>query len=70
MSSSSSDKATFCTVAEVAQRLQTGPRQVLQMIASGRLRAVNISSGSKQPRWRIHEDAILEFATSCHKTAD
>jgi len=49
------------TVAGGAAALTTSPDHVLDLIHSGRLKAVNIGRGTKRPRWRIAPEALKEF---------
>jgi hypothetical protein len=41
------------TVAGAGEVLVTSPDHVLDLIHSGRLKAVNVGRGTKRPRWRI-----------------
>ena len=50
----------YYTVRQFADRLQVGVHTVLSLIHSGRVRAVNVSTG-KRPTWRIPLDAVLAF---------
>jgi excisionase family DNA binding protein len=60
---------TLLAVADVAVRLAVKPRLVLSLIASGKLRAVNVSVRPGRPTWRIPPEAIAEFLTSNQATA-
>lgn len=57
-------EAAYLTVQAVAARLAVTDEQVLALIHSGRLRAVNVSVGRK-PRWRI-DPADLDLFLSAH----
>jgi len=46
---------------EVAERLRTSTRQVLRMISTGDLRAINCGLGKKRPRWVIDQSDLEEF---------
>lgn len=50
------------TTKQAAEHLGVSARTVDRLIASKRLRAVNISSGAKRPTWRIHYCDLLAFA--------
>jgi len=52
------------TVADVAARLRVRDRQVLALIAGGRLRAVNVSVRTGRPTWRISPEALAEFESA------
>ena len=54
---------SYLTVRQFAERMQIGTDCVLTHIHSGRLRAVNVSTG-KRPTWRIPLDAIVTFETA------
>jgi excisionase family DNA binding protein len=49
------------TVAGAADRLNTSPDHVLDLIHSSRIKAVNVGRGTKRPRWRIAPEALKEF---------
>lgn len=55
---------TLLTVADVAARLVVGEAQVLDLIHSGRLTAVNVGLGAQRPRWRLTPEAIDTFLAS------
>lgn len=46
------------TVAEVAEQLAISADQVRTLIASGRLRAVNLGTGLRRTCWRISPEAV------------
>ncbi len=48
------------TVKEVAEELKLSEKKVRSLIASGRLRAVDVGSGSRKV-WRIKEEWLEEF---------
>lgn len=50
----------FLSTREVANRLSVTTDQVIALIRSGRLVAVNVGIGRK-PRWRILEDDLHTF---------
>jgi hypothetical protein len=54
------------SVSDVAERFAVSPHAVLSWIASGELRAINVSrkGKSKRPTWRISATAIAEFELS------
>lgn len=60
--------ASFLSVPEIATRLGVKSDKVLQWIASGQLRGVNVAERvAQRPRWRISEadlDAFLEVRSS------
>jgi len=49
------------TVQEVSQLLNVHFTKVYTFIRSGDLHAINISTGSKRPRWIIPKSYLLEF---------
>lgn len=55
------------TVSAIATLLSISEEQILAHIKAGRLKAVNVGSGTVKPRWRIsqaHLDAFLESRTA------
>lgn len=54
----------FMTPPEVAERLGVSPERVIGWIRGGKLRASNLSDGSKRPRFRISPDALDDFLRS------
>jgi hypothetical protein len=46
---------------DVAPRINSSAAHVVRLCSLGLLRAVNISTGTKKPRWRISEAAVQEF---------
>lgn len=55
----------YLTVREVQTRLRLGkPDAVLAAIRSGRLAALNVSSGSGRPTWRIAEPDLAAWLAS------
>ena len=63
------DDAPMFTVATAATRLSVAIPAVLSLIASGKLMAINVSLGSKRPRWRI-ERAELERFLAARQSGD
>jgi excisionase family DNA binding protein len=49
------------TIPEVAHRLRSSPRSVLALIQAGRLRAINVGTGAKRPRWIVDQDDLERF---------
>ena len=47
--------------AQAAQRMGCSIAHVNTLIRTGKVGAINISAGSKLPRWRIQEEALVEF---------
>lgn len=56
--------AAFFTVAQVAESLGVGVDAIIGHIHAGRLRAANIGSGTRRPRWRITAEALDAFIES------
>jgi hypothetical protein len=54
----------YLTPPQVAARLRVNVHKVLTWINSGRLRALNISTGHERPRYRIAECDLLVFLDS------
>jgi len=52
--------STYSTPPQIAERLGVSPEKVQGWCASGKLRAVNVSDGSR-PRWKISPEALEEF---------
>ncbi|MBQ3059533.1 MAG: helix-turn-helix domain-containing protein [Desulfovibrio sp.] len=52
------------TVKDTAKIMRVSTQTVRRLITSGRLRALNLSLGTKQPLWRIHEQWIADYAQS------
>jgi len=51
--------------ADIAERYGIDHAKVLNWIAAGALRAVNVATNpSGRPRWRISEEALAEFEQS------
>lgn len=60
----------FLTVADLTVRWQCNKKSVLQAIhIPGGLKAINIGN-SRQPRWRIREDDLLQYERSRENHAD
>ncbi len=49
------------TPPELAKVLRVDVHAVLRWIANGELRAVNVGSGRKRPRWRIAAEDVAAF---------
>lgn len=49
------------TAAQAAARLGISRTRVYRLIARGRLGAINMSAGDKQPRWAIRSDVFERF---------
>lgn len=49
---------------EIARRLRVRSHKVLGWIHSGRLRAIDISSGHRRPRYRVHEADLAVYLES------
>lgn len=51
------------SVKDICERYNVSPKSVLQWIACGELRAINVgrSLAKKKPRWRITQDALDAF---------
>lgn len=47
---------------EAAVRLNTSVKRVLEMIATGELKAINTSKGRVRPRWAIPEESITALS--------
>lgn len=47
--------------AQAAQRMACSETHVHTLIRLGRLKAINIGAGEKHARWRIPEEALVEF---------
>ncbi|MBB5142517.1 helix-turn-helix domain-containing protein [Desulfovibrio intestinalis] len=54
----------WLTLRDVAEILLISPATVRRLIASGRLKASNVSSSTIRPLWRIHPQWLEEYATS------
>ena len=52
--------ANHLNTRDAAERLSVTPDQIVALIRSGRLPAVNVGVGRK-PRWRISEDDLETF---------
>ena len=48
-------------VPEVSAHLRCGTERVLRLIRAGELRAINVGTGSKRPRWVIDAADLEEF---------
>lgn len=55
------DGGRLLETSEVAKRLRCSTHHVRNLIAARKIRAVDISVGEKLPRYRIPEDALLEY---------
>lgn len=51
-------------VGEVADKLRVSAQHVLDLIAEGKLRAVNIAAGSDREHWRIPVESYHAFIAS------
>lgn len=49
------------TVSEVAERLRASRRSVLTLVSTGRLRALNVGTGDKRPRWVVDQADLEAF---------
>ena len=49
---------------QVAKRLNIARTGVYQLIDSGQLVAINVSTGQERPQWRITPDALQDFMSS------
>ena len=49
------------TVKEVSEFLNIHPTKLYKLIESGKLKAVNISTGSKRPNWRVPDEWLKDF---------
>lgn len=54
-------KDTTYKVKEVAEMLSIHKGKVLLLIHTGKLRAVNVSTGDKRPTWRIPNSDLQRF---------
>ena len=63
-SSSTVTAGRFLTTANVAEHLSVSVDQVVSLIRSRRLAAVNVAVGTKKPRWRISPEALESFLTA------
>lgn len=54
------DRQIF-TAQQVAEKLEVSCQHIYELIAEGRLEAVNVSIGDVQPRWRISLESIERF---------
>ena len=52
------------TVKELCTFLNIHSTKIYKLIESGKLKAVNISTGSKRPNWRIPDEWLKEFLNS------
>ena len=52
------------TVADVAARIGLTVPAVLALIHSGEITAINVSSGTQRPRWRVAPDDLSFWLTS------
>ena len=53
---------TYLSVRDLAKRWKVGIDQVLHLIASGKLIAIDMrNEGSKRPRWRISPAAVAAY---------
>lgn len=63
MSTTATDTA-YLTPPQIAARLGVNAHKILAWINSGRLRALNISTGHERPRYRIHAADLEVFLSS------
>lgn len=49
------------TPAQVGDRLGISAKRVYELIDSGKLNAIDVSTGDERPRWRIEETAVTAF---------
>ena len=54
----------YLTVADVADRIKLTVPAVLDRIHCGDLVAINVSSGTQRPRWRIADVELTRWLTS------
>lgn len=54
---------------EVAKRLRCSGQHVRNLIASGKLKAKNVGAGDKLPRYRIPEEALVEYLAATPESA-
>lgn len=50
-------------IAEAAERLRTSESTIGRLIKAGVIRAINVGTGQKRPRYVIDEAALEEFET-------
>ncbi len=56
---------SYLTPAEIAKELRIGVHRILNWIADGTLRAINLATNpSGRPRWRLSRKDLDEFLTS------
>lgn len=56
------------TIHDAAERLKLDYRQVLALVHAGRIKARNISTGTR-PSWRVSPEAIAEYAGGADNVA-
>lgn len=54
---------------EVAKRLRCSMQHVRTLIATGKLKAMNIGAGDKLPRYRVPEEALLDYLAQAPEAA-
>jgi excisionase family DNA binding protein len=52
------------SVDEVAERLGYGKAHIYKLIKNGDLQAINLSSGTKQPRFKVDSEDLEKFINS------
>jgi excisionase family DNA binding protein len=57
------------TVPETAKRLRVADNTVYRLIASGALKAVDLSAGGKRSKTRIRDDDLARFIDARTRTA-
>lgn len=58
------DTPHYLTVANVSACIRVTVPAVLTLIRRGDITAVNVSSGTQRPRWRIAEEELTRWLTS------
>ncbi|MFE4857332.1 helix-turn-helix domain-containing protein [Streptomyces sp. NPDC056670] len=51
----------YLTTGQVARRIGSTSQHVRRLINSGLLAAIDIASGTERPRFRVAEDAVVEY---------
>ena len=59
----------YLTPPQLAKRWQVKLANIYAWIASGELRALNMSTGSERPRWRLTEADVSDFERRRRTTA-
>lgn len=54
------------SVLEAAVALKTSERSVLELIATGKLKPINTSRGTKRPRWAIPIEQVDAYGKPNH----